>query len=77
MHFNTWLLRSKSQTGGSTLQSVSMLVLSLALSWKALEAYSGTLAVLGTVAYVFFDSLLFVSISLLQTELECTFLIMQ
>ena len=56
---------------------MSMLVLSLALSWKALEAYSGTLAVLGTVAYVFFDSLLFVSISLLQTELECTFLIMQ
>ncbi|KAJ7518339.1 hypothetical protein O6H91_21G064600 [Diphasiastrum complanatum] len=37
--------------------AVSMLVLSLALSWHALEAYSGTLAVLGTVAYVLAFSL--------------------
>jgi len=32
------------------VQSLSMLVLSLALSWSALAPYSGTLAVLGTVA---------------------------
>jgi len=32
--------------------AVSMLLLSLSLSWKALAQYSGTLAVLGTVLYV-------------------------
>ncbi|XP_002960400.2 plastidic glucose transporter 4 [Selaginella moellendorffii] len=37
--------------------SISMLVLALALSWKALEAYSGSLAVLGTVTYVLSFSL--------------------
>jgi sugar porter (SP) family MFS transporter len=37
--------------------SLSMLVLSLALSWSALAPYSGTLAVLGTVAYVLAFSL--------------------
>jgi MFS family permease len=30
--------------------AASMLVLALALSWRSLEAYSGTLAVLGTVS---------------------------
>lgn len=37
--------------------SISMLVLSLALSWSALAPFSGTLAVLGTVAYVLAFSL--------------------
>jgi len=49
--------RRKLLMGSFTGMSVSMLVLSLALSWKALEAYSGTLAVLGTVAYVLAFSL--------------------
>jgi MFS family permease len=37
--------------------AASMLLLSLALSWPSLEAYSGTLAVLGTVSYVLAFSL--------------------
>jgi len=37
--------------------AASMLVLALALSWRSLEAYSGTLAVLGTVSYVLAFSL--------------------
>jgi hypothetical protein len=35
--------------GGLILQGASMLVLSLCLSWHALEAFSGILAVLGTI----------------------------
>ncbi|KAG0583967.1 hypothetical protein KC19_3G175800 [Ceratodon purpureus] len=43
--------------GSYTGMSLSMLLLSLALSWSALAPYSGTLAVLGTVAYVLAFSL--------------------
>lgn len=39
------------------MQSLSMLVLSLALSWSPLAPYSGTLAVLGTVSYILSFSL--------------------
>lgn len=38
--------------GGLILQGASMLVLSLCLSWHALEAFSGILAVLGTITWV-------------------------
>jgi hypothetical protein len=38
--------------GGLILQGASMLVLSLCLSWHALEAFSGILSVLGTITYV-------------------------
>ncbi|CAM6030932.1 unnamed protein product [Sphagnum balticum] len=40
-----------------TGMAASMLLLALALSWPSLEAYSGTLAVLGTVSYVLAFSL--------------------
>jgi hypothetical protein len=39
--------------GGLILQGASMLVLSLCLSWHALEAFSGILAVLGTITWVY------------------------